>query len=307
MALNFAENLLGEMKKTFILSDSERLNSYGFRIDLGGLKLDRFRSNPIMLFNHKGENIIGCWSNVRIEGNKLLAEPDFDVEDPLGKEISRKVEKGYLKGCSAAVCIKKMKETDEGLVATESELMEASIVAVPSDAGAIMLYDENSEPTTLEAIKLNFNKNTKKSMDKFELTAQTLTSLGLQTNATAEAVQQAVSLKDAKIVELQAKITGFEKEKVTELIDQAVAEKRIGADEKDTYMALAEKDYEGVKKILSKMRGVAPVVTQLNAKGAALKYEGKTWDELDKSGMLASLKAEDPDTYKLLYDIKFKK
>ncbi|MDR3134146.1 MAG: HK97 family phage prohead protease [Prevotellaceae bacterium] len=296
------------MGKTFILSDGASQNSYGFRIELGGLSLDRFESNPVMLFNHKGENIIGCWSNTRVEDNKLLAEAGFDMEDSLGKEISRKVEKGYLKGCSVGIRIKKMVETDQGLVATEAELLEASIVAVPSDAGAVVLYNENSEPTTLDVIKLNFfNKNSEKNMEKFELTAQTLTSLGLQNGATAEAVQQAVALKDAKIAELQTKVTGFEKEKVTTLIDQAVSEKRIGADEKDTYTALAEKDYEGVKKILAKMQGVTPVAGKLNAKGVASKYEGKTWDELDKSGMLASLKAEDPETYKQLYDMKFKK
>jgi hypothetical protein len=229
------------------------------------------------------------------------------MEDSLGKEISRKVEKGYLKGCSVGIHIKKMSDTDEGLVATEVEVLEASIVAVPSDANAVSLYDENSKPTTIETVKLNFNCNyNKNQMDKkMELTAKTLESLGLDDSATAKIIELAVVAKDTKITELEGKVSAFEKQKVNDLINQAIADKKISADEKSTYIGLAEKDYAGVKKILDKMQGVSPVSGQLKQQGVSSKYEGKTWDELDRAGLLASLKAEAPELYNQLYKNKF--
>ena len=71
------------------------------------------------------------------------------------------------------------------------------------------------------------------------------------------------------------------------------------------YVSLATKDFEGVSKILSKMKGVAPVSTELNVQGSASKYEGKSWDELDHAGLLASLKAEAPEKYEEMYKQKF--
>jgi HK97 family phage prohead protease len=299
-----------DMQKTFILSDSSETNSYGFKVNLEGLNIDRFRENPVMLFNHDSRNVIGRWNNVRTEAGRLLAEAEFDTDDALGKEVSRKVEKGYLKGCSAGLLIKKMAELDAGLTVTESELLEASIVAVPADAGAVALYDENRHPVTLDVIKLKFNlnnSNQKKMEPKFELTAPTLTSLGLTAGATATQVEMAVAAKDTKIAALTAKVQAFEKAKVTDLIAAAIAAKKIGADEKETYTALAEKDFESVEKILAKMQGVAPINGQLSQKTATDKYAGKSWDELDRAGLLVSLKADAPELYSRLYEEKFSK
>jgi HK97 family phage prohead protease len=105
----FASKFFG-MDKTFILSDSSVINSYGFKVDLKGLNTDRFKDNPVMLFEHDGRNVIGRWNNLRVDGGKLMAEAEFDTDDTLGKEVSRKVEKGFLKGCSAGFLINKVVE-----------------------------------------------------------------------------------------------------------------------------------------------------------------------------------------------------
>ena len=75
-------------KKTFILSDSASLNSHGFKIDLAGLKLDRFKLNPVMLYNHDRSTTIGKWTNLRIEDGKLMADAEFDTDDEVGKEVA---------------------------------------------------------------------------------------------------------------------------------------------------------------------------------------------------------------------------
>jgi HK97 family phage prohead protease len=297
------------MDKTFILSDSSVINSYGFKVDLNGLNMDRFKDNPVMLFNHDGCNVIGRWNNLRVDGGKLMAEAEFDTDDTLGKEVSRKVEKGFLKGCSAGFLINKIESVSGKWTVTAGELLEASIVAVPSDAGAVALYDEQRQRLDLNAVKLKFNLNNHSNQVKMEhqieMTAPTLATLGLTAGATAAQVETAVAAKAARIAALEAKVQAFEKAKITELVAAAIAAKKIGADEKDVYTALAEKDFESVEKILAKMQGVNPISGQLSHNTTPEKFAGKSWDELDKAGLLAKLKAEAPELYSRLYDEKF--
>lgn len=291
---------------TFVLAKGLHQNSHGFAIDLDGIDLERFKKNPVMLWGHDRDKVIGRWTNLRIENGSLLADADFDTDDTVGKEVARKVGKGYLKGCSVGIYIKEMMEKDGITIAAKSELLEASVVSVPSDSDAVMLYDANNKPTTLEAVKLSINQiNKTMKENQIELTTATLQALSLESGATAQAVELAVADKNKRIAELEAKVAKYEKARVTELVDKAIADKKIGADEKDTYVSLATKDFEGVSKILSKMKGVAPVSTELNVQGSASKYEGKTWDELDHAGLLASLKAEAPEKYEEMYKQKF--
>ena len=62
-----------ENKTTLVLYDSASINSYGFRIDLDGMDLTRFRANPVMLYGHESEQLIGRWENIHIEEGRLLA------------------------------------------------------------------------------------------------------------------------------------------------------------------------------------------------------------------------------------------
>ncbi len=70
--------------------------------------------------------------------------------------------------------------------------------------------------------------------------------------------------KDTEIAELKNRLQAFEKAKVTNLINRAIAEKKIGEDERETYTALADKDFDGVEKIINKLPGVDPVAGKLN-------------------------------------------
>ena len=121
-----------------VLCDSAVVNSYGFRTEVEGIDLSRFVKNPVMLYNHDPERVIGRWENMDIEDGRLTAVPVFDMEDPFAAEIARKVEGGFLKGCSMGLMIKAM-ETRNGVdVATSSVLLEASIVSIPADENALV-------------------------------------------------------------------------------------------------------------------------------------------------------------------------
>jgi ATP-dependent Clp endopeptidase proteolytic subunit ClpP len=90
--------------------------------------------------------------------------------------------------------------------------------------------------------------------------------------------------KDTEIEGLKNKLQAFEKAKVTGLINQAVADKKIGEDERDTYTALAEKDFDGVEKIINKLQGVEPVAGKLGGKAESGKAWNKRMDEIREGG-----------------------
>src|SRR5262245_34138500 len=57
----------------FVMSD-DSVDRVGDIIQADGWQLGKFRKNPIALFGHSSSFPIGTWSNVRVEGNKLLGK-----------------------------------------------------------------------------------------------------------------------------------------------------------------------------------------------------------------------------------------
>lgn len=82
--------------------------------------------------------------------------------------------------------------------------------------------------------------------------------------------------KEAENTELKNKLQAFEKAKVTGLINQAISEKKFGEDERETYTALAEKDYEGVEKIINKLPGVESITGKV---GGGKDKTGDAWNK----------------------------
>lgn len=135
--------------KIFILNDDAVQNSYGFYILTSGGKLDRFKSNPVMLSDHvnKNENVIGNWLNLEVVNGLIQAEPNFDVARPLGLEISGQVARGFIKGASMGIVPNwdSMERVGDKLILKEWELVEASIVPVPSNKNSIAVYGIDGE------------------------------------------------------------------------------------------------------------------------------------------------------------------
>ena len=75
------------MTYTFIISD-ESVNADGFVIQTKGIRTERFKKDPVMLYMHAREKgVIGRWDNIRTEGSQLIADAVFDENNPLGKEV----------------------------------------------------------------------------------------------------------------------------------------------------------------------------------------------------------------------------
>ncbi len=283
----------------FILCDGNNINSYGFRTNLNGLNLERFNSNPVMLFSHDSEKVIGRWEDIKIEDGKLTAEAVFDEEDEDGKKIAGKVKRGFLKGCSIGMYVEYMDVDENGVVtALKAELLEASICAIPSDANAIVLYDKNRKRLSIDEVKqMCLSINHKNS---------------IMTEQEIKQLQASVSEKDTKIAELQkentelkSQIATAKKNEVESFLAAKIAEGKIDESEKEGFAKLAVNDFETVKSIVD---GRKPKQT---LSLASLQSSGKQntsgrdnwnyiqWMKEDPEG-LARLKAENPSEFERL-------
>jgi len=178
--------------KRFVLSDGNSVNSNGYRVDINGLDLTRFKSNPIMLYEHNPQRVIGRWKDIQKGDQKLTAAPDFDTEDVEVLSIAGKVERGFINGASIGIIVFKIQNIDGVDVVTKSELFEASIVAVPADAGAVRLYNDQLECLTIEKLKLSINKQKQKEMDYKECYKQVCDALGLDPDTDIKTVVETI-------------------------------------------------------------------------------------------------------------------
>lgn len=115
----------------------------------------------------------------------------------------------------------------------------------------------------------------------------------------------ALDAEKRKNAELENRIKEFERGKVTGLINQAVADKKIGEDERETYTKLAEKDFESTEKILNRMKPVVRVVNQLEDNNVPDAQKNWGFDEYHKAGKLQNLKKDNPELYNSLFEAKF--
>lgn len=162
----------------------------------------------------------------------------------------------------------------------------------------------------------NLNLN-KQQMDDFLKTVATALNMGNASEKEVLARVQSLSEKEQtlqnslqaeqkKNEELSAKIEAMEKSKVKNLIDAAIADKRIGEDDRATYTKLAEQDYENTEKVLNKLAAVPRVKAGLAQEEKLPKGE-ENWgfDEYHRSGRLENLKNSNPERYAELFKAKF--
>lgn len=134
--------------KKFILSNSEK-NQHGFILLTSGADLSQFKKNPIMYWMHQypdnnSDNAampIGFWSDISIEGDNIVAYPNFDDNDELALKIYNKVEHGTLRACSVGASVDKSSLTEVNGVPTYTKwlMLECSIVDRGANPNAVVL------------------------------------------------------------------------------------------------------------------------------------------------------------------------
>lgn len=123
----------------FVLSD-DSLDRHGTRINPKGWDLRNFKKNPIALFGHDSRAPIGTWSNIRTEGDRLVATLKLAAQGTSDRinEVISLVEQGILRAVSVGFRVIKFgtagKDEFDFL---EQELIEASLVSVGSNTNAL--------------------------------------------------------------------------------------------------------------------------------------------------------------------------
>ena len=230
-----------------------------------------------------------------------------------------------------------------GATLIKSLMEEFSLCDIGSNPNAVQvaLYDDNHKLVTLSFEGENATIPPLKhpliisEMEKIQLSAEKAASLlGLKPADTpavyeakiAEVVQLAAmqktqvenltqekSVADAKILKLTKDLEDEKTvqltAKIETLVQGAITARKITADEKESYVALAKTDFATVEKILGGKAETptAEVLLAQQKNKVVDDYSGKTWDDLDRSGKLVQLKSTNMTLFSALYEAKFNK
>lgn len=101
-------------------------------------ELDSFKRNPVLIDSHRYDSIdriIGKIENISISDGKLKGTLKFALDNPRGVLASKLAEKGFLSATSIGFIPKEF--NDKGEI-EKSELLEVSLVGVPSNPEALL-------------------------------------------------------------------------------------------------------------------------------------------------------------------------
>lgn len=321
-------------EKRLIWTD-EQLNCYGFWVRTEGISTRNFDRNPIMLFNHhrtflgKKDEILptGTWKEYRKEADgRMTGVPVFDMKDDFAVKIANKVEGGFLSACSIGIRILEVSEDPQYLkpgqtraTVTKCELKEVSVVDIPANpnAAGVVLYDADDNVIELTddgkcPVRLINNQN-RKQMKEVAL------KLGLQEGASeAEVLSAVVKLQDEHAQEVailkaakeaaDTEVARLKKEKedavaaeAVTFADQLLKAGKITADAKDATIEMFKANPGNARKIFGGVPARTKLSDLIGKSGDGTKYASMSWDELDRAGLLAELKVNDPDLYEKKY------
>lgn len=176
-------------------------------------------------------------------------------------------------------------------------------------ASAEMIYDFTNrlyhQPQINDNMVLIEELKKKPSFKNATTEEQVLAEVGRLENEAAK-----VPALESELNTLRAEKVAAEKAAHEALVSQAVADGRIQAAQKDQFLALMGKDFEGVKAILEGMPKNAGKINDFinNAAPATTsrqQLEAMSWDEIDKAERLMELKNNHPDLYEAKMKAKF--
>lgn len=317
----------------FVFNDEAVENTYGFSILTEGIDLARFTKNPVMLSDHwnSNSNVIGKWFDVKKEGSLLTGIPDFDTEDKDTAVIAGKVERGYIKACSMGIIFDRENLTVIAgkVILTKCELVEVSIVPVPSNANAVRLMHADGKPMEEQEIQelslsvipgiknpeLNLNID---NMKKIILSVATLMALGFKEQPTdgldvadveakvlglSNKVQTLTTENDA--LKLAAKNAKEAQEAATKLavekkVKLAITEGKFGADKEAEMVALGLSSESALDTVIASIpakQNFGAGVKTPNGNGAP---EVKNMEDFQKLSLeqQLSFKNDNPEEYK---------
>jgi phage head maturation protease len=319
--------------RPFAFNDENVENTYGFSIQTGGIDLTRFSKNPVMLSDHWNSNwnVIGKWFDVKKSGATLTGLPDFDTEDTDAAVIAGKVERGYISACSMGIIFDRenLSVINGKVVLTKCELVEVSIVPVPSNANAVRLMhsdgkvmdDSEIQELSLSVIpgiknpELNLNIH---NMKKIILSVATLMALGFKDQPT-DGLD--VSDVETKVLGLSQKVETLTREndaltlaaktakdaqeaatktRVETKVDLAITKGQIKADQKEEMVNLglaSEKALDTMFSAIPEKKNFSAGIVSSTGTGAVTVATMEDFQKLSFDQQL-SFKNDNPEEYK---------
>lgn len=300
------------MAKETIISTSA-VNCYGTRILTGGIDLSQYERNPVLLWMHersgKDRMPIGRMENLRRDGDKLIGTPVFDEKDAFAMAIADKWDRGFLRMVSMGIEILETSadidlilpgQTRETI--TKCRLEEVSIVDIGANddalqlqrAGKVLTLSQGGDDASLPHIRHNQNNT--------YMIEQIKQTLELSAEATDEEVLSALrtvcrEAQDARTMELQ---------RVTDMVDGAIAERRISAEQKPMFLELGKASgSEVLRQTLAMIpqQGKPSGVIREQTGGHATAQYAKLSDMPEEE--IAKLKEENPSEYARLYKAEY--
>lgn len=272
----------------YVANDENVRNSHGFRLMNGGAKLTRFMANPVLCYNHDASHVIGKCEDLKIEGSKLVFEAVYDEEDPRAKEIKGKVDRGFLRGVSPGLIVldadyvTNIVTGEKELQVTEWELFEISICTIPSNAGALKLYNSKLEELTAsDVVQLAMNKKPQNKDNKMKLSEEALKTLGLSADASEKAIGDAIVTLAKKHEEAVKQLTDLKHAKAKEIAELALKNGVISDKEKESFTLLALENEALAISLASKVVGAKNKGQDETPKEEPKGKEGKRYNLAD--------------------------
>lgn len=126
-----------DKKRVTVQVSTDTLARDGMIVEPGAIRLDNYRQNPVVMWNHgmgnDGIPIGRAVDVMRVDGG-IRATVEFD-EDDYSQRIKEKVERGSIN----AVSMGWITEDMEGERVTKGEMTEFSFVSVPADPNALVV------------------------------------------------------------------------------------------------------------------------------------------------------------------------
>jgi len=281
--------------------------------------------NPVLLFNHDLDQVLGKWEGVSIEGTNLYGTPLFDDRDPDAMKIFNKVDDELINCASIGITPLAW----EGDMITECILKEKSITPLGANKNAVALYNQegvklsddqarqyllslkpSNDPTKTEEHKeQQMNEKTKLALIALAVQLGITLSLSDSEEKFAEIATKAKEKIDALNLSIQA-----DKEaKAKKLCDDAQNAGKITAKENPVFYQQALLNYEHTENYLNALK---PVNLDLNnlldpdkKKPEETTDERKDWTFSDwskkDSAGLQKMLLSDKTRFKALYKAEY--
>lgn len=305
-------------KRVRISNDS--LNSYGFRVLTDGLDVMQYNRNPVLLYMHERGNVVGYVKDLKVENNEVTGELMFDCASELSQRCKKQFEFGSLRMVSAGLEILETSEDTDLLVPgqtrptiTKSKLFEVSVADVGANDDALVLHKDGKRVTLGRdgECDLPLLNNNNKNQKTEEMENKTI---ALQLGLPETATEAEISAKFAELKQLKEENASLLKEKetlalvnITNLVTQAIAEKRLEEKDKDQFVELGKKiGAEELEKTLKAMHPAVKLSSVLGHQGGAPAGEQK-YTKLSEvpADQIAALRADNPEEYKQLYKAEY--